>query len=541
MKKNMSNIIVSALTLAAVSFFGTGCTQKNKSDQTDKTSLVVALTEEPPAGFSPAAKWPWSGDPLFQNMLYRYDENGKPVEDFATDCTVSDDNKVFTITVRNDAVCSDGVKLTAKDVAFSYNLIASSSTWVDYSFFDRAEATDDATVKIYLKKPNSLFKHILAMTAIIPEHAYDKDTYAQNPVGAGPFVMKQWDKGEKMILEANPYYYGKKPRVNQITFLFVNTDTALALAQRGEVDAARLSVNLGDRNVNGYTKKIVKAKDSLAVYMPSILFGAMEKDGVKLGNDVTGDVAIRKACNVALDRNAMVQSVLGGYGEPLYTLFAGTNYGTSDITYSDNDRELAKKILDDAGWIDSDGDGIREKNGVKAQFVLYSVPQDQTYSPRQGVCLAMQQQLKEIGIQLDIEFKQFAEVTKEKLLYQQCYMTGMGGDNPLDVLTGFHSSMSFNGSYNPSLYNNPVVDGYIDSALNSKDENEAMNFLKLAQWDGKTGTDYLGDCVWLPILRVNHIYLVRDGVDLPVENVRPAPHRGGTWTVTEQILNWGWK
>ncbi|MCR5763382.1 MAG: ABC transporter substrate-binding protein [Treponema sp.] len=538
--KKISNIAVSALLLASISILGSSCSSEKKV-QDNKTNLVVAITEEPPAGFNPATKWPWSGDPIFQNMLYKYDKNGNVTEDFATSCEVSSDNKIYTVKVRSDAVCSDGVKLTANDVAFSYRLIADTSTWVDYSFFDKAEVQDEQTVKIFLKRPNSMFKHIMAMTAIIPEHAYDKATYGQNPVGAGPFVLKQWDKGEKIIVEANPHYYGKKPEVNTITFLFVNTDTALALAQRGEVDVARLSVNLGDINVKGYEKKIVKAKDSLAIYMPAIACGAMEKDGVKLGNDVTSDVAIRKACAIALDRNAMVQSVVGGYGQPLYTLFEGTRYGTTEVSYKDNDRQKAIQILEEAGWKDSDNDGIREKNGVKAQFTLYSVPQDQTYSPRQGVCLAMQQQLKKIGIQLDIIFKQFAEVKKENLLFQQCYMTGMGGDNPLDVFTSFHSSMMLNGSYNPSLYSNPTVDGYIDSALNASSEEEAMKYLKLAQWDGKTGTDFSGDCVWLPILRVNHIYLVRNGIKFPVEDVREAPHRGGTWTVTEQILNWGFE
>lgn len=539
MEKKIRNVGMSALIAAGLFTFMAGCTKTEV--QTDKDSLVVAITEEPPAGFTPATKWPWSGDPIFQNMLYRYDEKGNVVEDFARECKISDDNKVYTITVRDDAICSDGVKLTAQDVAFSYNLITKSSTWVDYSYFETAQALDDSTVKITLKKPNSLFKHTMAMTAIIPEHAYSKETYSQNPVGAGPFVLKSWDKGEKIVVEANPNYYGKKPAVNKITFLFVNTDTALALAQRGQVDVARLSVNLGDRNVKGYEKKVVKAKDSLAIYVPSVPFGAVEKDGVKLGNDFLCDAEVRKAICVALDRKAMVQSVVGGYGEPLYTLFAGTAYGAEDISYKDSDKEKAKQMLENAGWEDTDGDGIREKNGVKAQFTLYSVPQDQTYSPRQGVCLAIQQQLKEVGIQVDIVFKQFAEVTKEKLLFQQTYMTGMGGDNPLDVLTGFHSSMSFKGSYNPSLYNNPAVDSYIEKALSSSTEEDAMKYLKLAQWDGKTGTDFYGDCVWIPILRVNHIYLVRDGVEFPVENVRPAPHRGGTWTVTEQILNWGWK
>lgn len=538
MKKSNCGRFVFATLLFSLLFFTTSCAQKKIID---KSSLVLAITEEPPAGFNPAIKWPFSGDPLFQNMLYKYDGKGNIVEDFAISCQVNNNNTEYLITVRDDAICSDGIKLTASDVAFSYNLIAASSKWVDYSFFKNAEALDKTTVKITLNKANSLFKHIMAMTAIIPERAYSKETYSQNPVGAGPFMMKQWDKGEKMILEANPYYYGKKPAVKKLTFLFVNTDTALALAQTGQVDVARLSVNLAGRNVKGYEKKILKTKDSLAIYMPSIPFGTMEKDGIKLGNDVTGDIAIRRACSYAIDRNAMVQSVVDGYGEALYTLFEGTSYGVEGISYKDNDKEKAIQILEEAGWIDSDGDGIREKNGVKAEFTLYSVPQDQTYSPRQGVCLAMQQQLKEVGIKLDIVFKQFAEVTKEKLLYQQCYMTGYGGDNPLDLVTGFHSSMMFKGSYNPSLYNNKKVDSYIDRALNSTDEKSAMEYLKAAQWDGSSGIEINGDCVWLPILRVNHIFLVRNGVNFSAENVRPAPHRGGTWTVTEEVLNWGWE
>ena len=105
MKIKISNITMSALIAASIFSSFAGCSKKTV--QTDKTSLVVAVTEEPPAGFNPANKWPWSGDPLFQNMLYKYDSNGKVVEDFAKDCKVSDDKKVYTITVRNDAICSD--------------------------------------------------------------------------------------------------------------------------------------------------------------------------------------------------------------------------------------------------------------------------------------------------------------------------------------------------------------------------------------------------------------------------------------------------
>ncbi len=504
----------------------------------EDSSLVVAVCEEPEKGFDPCVKWPYSGDPIFQSMLYAYDSEGNVVEDLATGYTANEDQTEIEVTIRDDAQFSDGEQLTADDVVFSYTKIPETNTWVDYSTLDHVEKVDDYTVKFYLKKSNSQFKHIMAMTAIIPEHCYDATTYPENPIGSGPYVLKEWAKGEKMVVESNPYYYGDAPATNEITFLFVNTDTALSLLKTGEVDIARVSVNLADNEIEGYTKNVVDANDGMSIYMPSIAYGEAELDGVQVGNDVTSDVAIRKAIAYGINRQEIVDSILSGYGTPYYRVFEGNAYSNEENAYTDGDTEKAISILEEAGWTDTDGDGIREKDGVVAEFTLYSVPTDQTYSPRQGVCMAVQQYLAAIGIKMNIEYKQFSEIKEEKLLWQNAYLQGNGSNNPLEVYGFFHSDNIFNGTNNPAMYTNETVDNYIDEAFATDDADKFNELIQKAEWDGTTGFDIVGDCVWIPVIKIQHVYYVRDGVDMHADEIRKAPHRGATWTCTETMSLW---
>lgn len=118
------------------------------------SSLVVAVCEEPEKGFDPCVKWPYSGDPIFQSMLYAYDSEGNVVEDLSTGYTANEDQTEIEVTIRDDAQFSDGEHLTADDVVFSYTKIPETNTWVDYSTLDHVEKVDDYTVKFYLKRSN---------------------------------------------------------------------------------------------------------------------------------------------------------------------------------------------------------------------------------------------------------------------------------------------------------------------------------------------------------------------------------------------------
>ena len=134
---------------------------------------------------------------------------------------------------------------------------------------------------------------------IVPEHAYDEN-YGQNPVGSGRYIMKQWDKGQQVIFEANPDYYGEEPKMKKVTVLFMEEDAALAAAQSGTVDVAHTAASYSDTEIEGYELFRVDTVDNRGFNLPAA--PAEEKDGVMAGNDFTSDVEVRRAINIGIDR-----------------------------------------------------------------------------------------------------------------------------------------------------------------------------------------------------------------------------------------------
>ena len=93
----------------------------------------------------------------------------------------------------------------------------------------------------------------MAIVGIVPEHAYDSATYGSNPIGSGRYVLKQWDRGQQVILEANPDYYGQAPTMERVTILFMEEDAAFLAAQAGQVDVAYTSATYSNESVEGYS------------------------------------------------------------------------------------------------------------------------------------------------------------------------------------------------------------------------------------------------------------------------------------------------
>ncbi len=92
----------------------------------------------------------------------------------------------------------------------------------------------------------------MAIVGIVPEHAYDSATYGSNPIGSGRYILNQWDRGQQVILEANPDYYGEAPKMQRVTILFMEEDAAFLAAQAGQVDVAYTSATYSDQSMDGY-------------------------------------------------------------------------------------------------------------------------------------------------------------------------------------------------------------------------------------------------------------------------------------------------
>ncbi len=319
MKKSFLSICaLITLSLILVGCSSTNPTEKESVETGKKDELVLALGAEPEAGFDPATGWGRYGSPLFQSTLLKRDDQLNIVNDLATSYKVSEDSKVWTVKLRDDIKFSDGEPLTATDVKFTFETAAENGAIVDLNNLVKIEVVDDTSVKFTLKEAQSTFINTLATTGIIPEHAYGED-YAENPIGSGPYQLVQWDKGQQLIVNVNPEYYDTMPYFEKLTFVFLNEDAAFAAAKSGTVDLTYIPAAFSDQKVPGMKIESVKTVDNRGIVYPYVESGDFTEDGTPIGNDVTADPAIRQAIDIAVDREALIDGVLEGYGSPAYT------------------------------------------------------------------------------------------------------------------------------------------------------------------------------------------------------------------------------
>lgn len=496
-----------------------------------KDDLMMAIGSEPDEGFDPCVGWGRYGNPLFQSTLIDTDPNMEIVYDLATDYHISEDGLTWTFTLRDDAKFTDGEKVTASDVAFTFQTAKDSGSIVDLTNIQSVEVPDDLTVIFKLQKPDSSFVYTVVATGIVPKHAYDAN-YGDNPVGSGPFILQQWDKGQQVIMVANEDYYGHVPEIKKITILFMEEDTALAAAKAGQLDIAVTAANLADQKITGMALEVVKTIDNRGLTLPYVKDeGKVDQDGNKIGNNVTSDIAIRRALSYGINRESLITDVINGYGRPAYTECDGMPWANPEakVTY---DLEKSKTTLEEAGWVHKDESGIREKDGIKAEFNLLYPASDST---RQALATAVALQAKELGIKINTEGSSWDIISGE--MFSNAVLMGWGSQNPTETYLLYHSDNMGKDYYNPEYFQNPTVDGYIDRAMSALDINESMEYWKKAQWDGETGLATEGESPWVWLVNVDHLYYIREGLDIGEQKIHPHGH---AWPVVANLKDWKW-
>ena len=536
MKSTAAILLSAALALGLLS----GCQGKDTSSgqtaensRADSDSVIIAMdpNSEPEAGFDPAYGW-GAGEhvhePLIQSTLTVTNTDLTIGYDLATDYSVSEDGMTWTVTIRDDVNFTDGEPLTAEDVAFTYNTVKEASSVNDFTMLDYAEATDSTTAVFHMTRPFSIWPYTMAIVGIVPEHAYDSATYGSNPIGSGRYILRQWDRGQQVILEANPDYYGEAPKMRQVTILFMEEDAAFLAAQAGQVDVAYTSATYSDQTVEGYSLASYASVDNRGFNLPAVPSGT-DEEGRTVGNDFTSDVLVRRAINIGVDRQEMIDNVLNGYGSPAYSVCDGLPWynEASEVEY---DPEAAAALLDEAGWTMGD-DGVREKNGVKAEMnLLYSTGD----SVRQALTADFAAQMEELGISCTIEGvgwdTAYDRALSEPLLW------GWGAHTPMELYNIYHTiDGTDSAEYSP--YSNSTVDGYMDQALASNDLEESYELWKLSQWDGSTGVTQDGDIPWVWLVNIDHLYWVREGLQVADQKIHPHGHG---WSLVNNVDQWTW-
>ena len=496
-----------------------------------REQVVVAISTEP-SSLDPCQGWGHGNTPLIQSTLIKYNEEMQFENDLASDYSLDGTGCTWTFHLRGDAKFTDGEAVTAEDVAFTFETAKAAQASIDLTFLEKVEAVDDTTVIFSLSRPTSVFLNTVASVGIIPEHAYDAE-YGRNPVGSGPWKFVQWNPQEQLILAANEDYYGEVPSIKKVTIVFMTEDAAFAAVQAGQVDVALTAATLADKEIDGYHLARVTTVDNRGFTLPLLPNeGKVTESGYPIGNDVTCHVEVRQAIAYAVDRELVAEAALNGFATPCYSENDKMPWNHPEVVI-ETDVAYAKKLLADAGWSDENGDGIVEKDGLAAAFTVLYPSGD---SVRQAVALAAAEQVKQIGIRITVEGTSWDDLAKR--MFSDGVMMGWGAANPYESYCLYYSKGAFRDDfYNPEGYQSEKTDAYLSAAMEALTTEKAYENWRLAQWDGETGTCMKGVCPWVWIVNVDHLYYVRDGLDIGRQQRHP---HGASMPLLQNLHRWRW-
>ncbi|WP_405269058.1 ABC transporter substrate-binding protein [Methanobrevibacter sp.] len=477
---------------------------------------------EPSSGFDPMYGWGSYGEPLIQSTLLKMNKNMTYENDLATSWEANDDFTEYTVKIRDDVKFTDNTTLDAEDVAFSFNQAKSTGSTADLSSMDNATAVDKNTIKFTLNRPDSTFSNKMLYVGIVPSDSYDNETYGSNPIGSGPYKFLQWDKGQQAILEKNPDYYGKQPEFDKLTILFKENEAAFASVKNHEVDMASVPISYANETVDGYHKFISDSYDVRGISLPVIPnTGETNEDGIPLGNNVTADKSIREALNYGINRTDIGKGALNGIGLPNYDGIAHTlPWYNKEAEIEDGDVDKAKQILKDGGWEDTDGDGIVEKDGLKASINLYYTANEHE---REAIAVAVAEQAKELGIEVNVTGSNWDEM--DNIKFSDPIVWGFGSSDPYTMYGEYYSDQAGIGYNNPALVNNSVVDSHMEKAMSEPREASFADWSAVS-WDGTTGISPKGDAAWLWVGEIKCVYFIDDSLDISEDTFKIQPHVG---------------
>ncbi|NMB45697.1 MAG: hypothetical protein GX998_04720 [Firmicutes bacterium] len=477
------------------------------------------------------------------SQLIRMDEKGNLIPDLAVEVPtvdnggISPDGKVFTFHLRKDAKWHDGKPVTAKDVVFTWEMIMHAPQVVSqdgFSDIERMETPNDYTVVMHLKEQRAawLLNWAAISGAIIPAHAWkgvDPTEFtkahllSRQPIGSGPFRLVEWKPGSHVILEANKEYYGEGPYLAKFIYRAVSdSNTQLTMLKTGEADIAM--------NLVGDQYPQVQAIKRLQVSLdPGSAYTHMT---FNLDKPLFKDKRVRQALNYALPRQLIVEKVLKGVGMAATTSTAPILWAYDDtLEPYPFDLEKAKNLLTDAGWVDTDGDGIRDKNGKPLAFSLST---SAGAKERAQIAQIAKQFWKEIGVDLEIKLVEATMLFGDILENRKFDMIMFGWATPADPdeFTLYHSSQIPTPKnkmlgQNYAGYVNSKVDELLEEGKSLLEQEERLPVYRQIQ---KIIYDEL------PML---YCYYMVDIHAAPkaLQNWRPAPFTNGiNWNVNQWRL-----
>lgn len=456
------------------------------------------------------------------NALTRVNPNSEYEGDLAESWSISEDSLIYTFNLKKGIKFQDGSDFTAEDVVFTYKTVKNNQAdneSVDLTRLKSVEAVDDYIVKFTLSEPYSPFFDSIALLGIVPSDSYDSKVFDKSPIGTGPWKVIQYNTDQQIIVQAYEDYYEGTPEIKQVTFVKMDSKSAFSNAKSGQLDIVMVDPNYSKEIINGMHLENLETMDVRNISLPYLKEQTMtDKDGneILVGNNVTSDIAVRKALSIGINREQIIENALNGIGKKATGFTTNLVWG-NPLVYDDNQKEEAKKILEKSGWIDSNGDGICEKDGIVCEFDVYAPSNDEQ---RYLLGSAVAEDAKELGIKINVKQGTWDELTVKA---KTCgIIWGWGQYSPTVLKSLFYSDLFLSGDYDNTIgYSNKEVDKLIDEAIDSNNQEDAVEKWKEVQ------TVSSEDYPYLYIVNIEHSYFVNDYLDISINTQIPHPHGHG--------------
>jgi peptide/nickel transport system substrate-binding protein len=490
-----------------------------------KSQILVVIAEDPPS-FNPTIT-DTGYDSLVMKLvllgLADLDANGNAFPELAAELPTVDNGGVVvdqakgtmdvTWKLRNDIQWADGTPVTADDVVFTYNALVDpeKGTWIQgIDYVDGVDKIDDTTVVVHYNKiyPGYLTQFGGEQMAIWPAHYCDASQgftqwdCATKPLSDGPYTLTEWVRGDHLTFERNPKYFDTgKPAIDQVIVRVIPDETV----------RKQMLLN-GDADLDMWTTEPVIAdlqnKPNVQVsfspynrWVMRIFFNLAAKgttDPAATPHPVFSDVRVRKAVRMAIDVDTISKEFFLGYAVPTWTEFFRPPYNNCNIPRPVYDPEAAKALLEQAGWIDQDGDGVRECHGcttgapegykMEMEFITYSEYGEPLNLTQQFIA----EELANIGIKLNltsVEGSVLWAASTDGGIEQNgnfdidIWDDGYSGTDPTDFLSSYYSSASAvpDAGYNYGRYMNPQIDNLISQAYTLDEASRHDLFCQMAK------------------------------------------------------------
>ncbi len=476
--------------------------------------------------------WDGSLDPVKGSFSYGYDfiSNGlvrvNPKAEYEGDLAesweISEDSLAYTYHLKKGIQFQDGSGFRAEDVVFTYQTVMENQGQngeVDLSKVEKVEAVDEYTVKFTLKEPYSPFLDSTAQLGIVPKDGYDSAAFDQMPVGTGPWKVVQYDAEQQLIVEANEDYFEGAPEIKRVTFVDMDNEAAFSNARSGQLDVVMVQPSYAAESVEGMHMEKLETMDVRNISLPCREPGTFTNangEQVEVGNPVTSDVSVRKALAIGIDRQQIIENAFHGVGKPAVGWTGNLIWGNT-AEYEDSRAEEAKGLLEESGWADTDGDGIREKNGVECAFEVYTPADEQD---RYMLAAAAAESAADLGISITVKQATWDEIVEKT--NTQGAVWGFGQFSPMVIGNQFQSGRFTVQPYaNPSGYENQEVDRLIAEAISANTQEQAVAAWKQAQ------AAYAEDYPYLYLANIEHCYFISDRLDISMDTQIPHPHGHG--------------